>query len=297
MDVSAMVTSMTGFGQAERTMAGYQIGIDLKSVNHRYCEIVIRMPKEFARYENAVKAAIGQHVKRGRVDAYVTVERAGGTPQNVHIDWNLALGYRQAAEELRERFALQDPLTLRDLIAVPGLLTYGSGMPEDEEGIEAALTACAEEAAAALCVMRRREGAYLQQELEQRIAVLEKHRSAAAELAPLVVRDYAEKLKARIGELLHQPPDESRLAMEVALFADRASIDEELARLLSHAAQFRELLLLGEPQGRRLDFLVQEMNREVNTIGSKANDARLSALVVEMKSELEKLREQIQNIE
>ncbi|MCZ8520208.1 MULTISPECIES: YicC/YloC family endoribonuclease [Paenibacillus] len=293
-----MVTSMTGFGQAECTMAGYRIGIDLKSVNHRYCEIVVRMPKEFARYENAVKAAIGQHVKRGRVDAYVTVERAGGTPQNVHIDWDLVLGYSAAAELLRERLSLQDSLTLRDLLSIPGLLiTASSDVPEDEDGTEAALAGCAGEAAAALCAMRRREGAFLLGELEQRIAVLEEHRSAAAVLAPLVVRDYAEKLKQRIADLLQQPPDESRLAMEVALFADRASIDEELTRLNSHSVQFRELLRLEEPQGRRLDFLVQEMNREVNTIGSKANDARLSALVVEMKSELEKLREQIQNIE
>ncbi|XOK58731.1 YicC/YloC family endoribonuclease [Paenibacillus elgii] len=293
-----MVISMTGFGQAARTTDGFRIQIDLKSVNHRYCEIVVRMPREFARYENAVKAAVQQHVRRGRVDAFVTVERDRDVPQAVEIDWSLAMGYVQAAEQLRERLSLKDELSLRDLLAIPGLVAIGQHQEMAEERMEAELVACAAEAARELSDMREKEGAFLQNDLIQRIGTMEHYCSTASGIAPKVVQDYAGKLRARIEELLQQaPPDEQRLAMEIAVFADRASIAEELTRLQSHCKQFRELLKSSEPVGRKLDFLVQEMNREANTIGSKANHAQLAAVVVDMKAELEKMREQIQNIE
>ncbi|TVY08739.1 YicC/YloC family endoribonuclease [Paenibacillus cremeus] len=293
-----MVLSMTGFGQASVSVAGFQLRIDLKSVNHRYCEVAVRMPREWARYEDAVKQAVLQLVKRGRVDAFVTIERERQSSQAIEIDWDLAAGYMQAAEQLRERFGLTDQLTLKDLLSLPDLVAMKELPDTGDEHMRQAIVACATQAAQELLEMRAREGAFLLADLEQRLAGLERSRQEAAVLAPQAVKEHAEKLRTRIQELLQQEaPDESRLAMEVAVFADRVAIDEELTRLHSHCGQFKGLLHSREPVGRKLDFLVQEMNREVNTIGSKANHASLTALVVDMKAELEKMREQIQNIE
>lgn len=293
-----MITSMTGFGQAARSLAGFRLQIDLKSVNHRYCEVAVRMPREWARYEEAVKRAVLSRVKRGRVDAFVTVDRDDKAPQTVEVDWALAMGYRQAAEQLREKLSLSEVLSLRDLLSIPGLVSLRDKPELEEEAIESVMFSCADEAARELVAMREREGEILLTELEQRIEAMERYRLEAAQLAPIIVKEYAKKLKNRIQELLqHMPADESRIAMEVAVFADRAAIDEELTRLYSHFGQFKKLLGSTEPVGRKLDFLVQEMNREVNTIGSKANYAPLASIVVEMKAELEKIREQIQNIE
>ncbi|MBP1156100.1 MULTISPECIES: YicC/YloC family endoribonuclease [unclassified Paenibacillus] len=293
-----MITSMTGFGQAARTLAGFRVQIDLKSVNHRYCEVVVRMPREWVRYEDVVKRAVVTRIKRGRVDAFVTVDRDREAPQTVEVDWALAMGYRQAAQQLREKLSLAEELSLRDLLTIPGMVSMRDELELEEGILESEIFSCTDEAAKELVTMREREGTFLLTDLEQRIAAMESYRQAAIQLAPVVVKEYAEKLKGRIQELLqHMPVDESRIAMEVALFADRAAIDEELTRLHSHFGQFKELLRTAEPVGRKLDFLVQEMNREVNTIGSKGNHAPLASIVVEMKAELEKIREQIQNIE
>lgn len=293
-----MITSMTGFGQAARNFAGFRVQIDLKSVNHRYCEVVVRMPREWARYEDVVKRAVVSRIKRGRVDAFVTVEREREISQTVEVDWALATAYRQAADQLREKLSLSEELSLRDLLSIPGMISMRDELELEEGILESEIFSCADEAVKELVKMREREGAFLLTDLEQRIISMESYRQAAVQLAPVVVKEYAEKLRGRIQELLqHAPVDVSRLAMEVALFADRAAIDEELTRLHSHFGQCRELLRSAEPVGRKLDFLVQEMNREVNTIGSKANHAPLASIVVEMKAELEKMREQIQNIE
>ncbi|WP_159887074.1 YicC/YloC family endoribonuclease [Paenibacillus puerhi] len=293
-----MVTSMTGYGQAERSVAGFRLQVDLKSVNHRYCEVAVRLPREFVRYENTVKQAVQQHVKRGRVDVFVTVERDRGEAPALEVDWALAESYTQAADALRARLALSGGLTIHDLLSLPGLVTFRDKPDVADEALEAELAACALEAAARLAAMRQREGSYLREDLSQRLQLLEQLRLQAHRLAPQIVQEYAAKLKLRIQEMLGQPePDEGRLAMEVALMADRASIDEELTRLSSHVGQLGRMLEDSEPVGRKLDFLVQEMNREVNTIGSKANHAALAGIVVDMKAELEKMREQIQNIE
>ncbi|MGG2199548.1 YicC/YloC family endoribonuclease [Paenibacillus validus] len=293
-----MVTSMTGFGQAERSIAGFRMQIDLKSVNHRYCEVAVRLPREFARYENTVKQAIQQRVKRGRVDAFVTVEREREAPLEVDIDWALAQSYRHAAEALREKLSLTGELTLREVLGLPGIVSFRDKPDLDEESLEYEIAACANAAVSELVSMREREGNFLLGDIHSRLEAIERFRQHAARLAPQIIQEYAVKLRSRIQDMLQQTElDETRLAMEVALFADRASIDEELIRLESHAEQFRKLLSETEPVGRKLDFLVQEMNREVNTVGSKASHAGLAAVVVDMKAELEKIREQIQNIE
>lgn len=293
-----MVTSMTGFGQATRSIAGFRMQIDLKSVNHRYCEVAVRLPRELARYENTVKQAIQQRIKRGRVDAFVTVERDHETPLEADVDWMLAQSYLHAAEALREKLSLAGELTLREVLALPGIVSFRDKPDLDEEVLEAEIADCAGSAVSELVAMREREGSFLLVDIHGRLEAIERFRQQAALLAPQIVQEYAVKLRGRIQGMLQQTElDETRLAMEAALFADRASIDEELIRLESHLDQFRKLLGETEPVGRKLDFLVQEMNREVNTAGSKASHADLAAVVVGMKAELEKIREQIQNIE
>jgi uncharacterized protein (TIGR00255 family) len=294
-----MLRSMTGFGQAARRVAGFQFQIDLKSVNHRYSEVMIRMPREWGRFEDILKRSVQQHIKRGRVDVFVTVERDGEARQAVQVDWTLAEAYQQAAQELQQRLGLTDSISLHDLLRIPDLVSLQDKSEASDEELEQALQSCASEASIRLLEMREREGSHLLADLTQRLTVLEGYSRQAAELAPKVVQEHADKLRTRIQELLHShiAIDETRLAMEVALFADRANIEEELTRLQSHFHQCRSMLQSDEPVGRKLDFLVQEMNREVNTIGSKANHSTLTTLVVDMKAELEKMREQIQNIE
>ncbi|CAG7603938.1 hypothetical protein PAESOLCIP111_00647 [Paenibacillus solanacearum] len=293
-----MVISMTGYGQAALTAAGIQIQIELKSVNHRYTEVAVRMPREWARFEDTLKQTVLRHVRRGRVDVFVNFEKIKESAHAVQIDWELAAAYKLAAEQLKERLSLQGDITLKELLDIPGVVTLQQSSTDGENEIAEAISSCAVSAVRELVAMREREGSFLQRELEQRVGTMEHYCGLAAVLAPQTVKEYAEKLNARIRDLVHQGPiDENRLAMEVAVFADRVNIDEEMNRLQSHFAQFRSLLQSEEPVGRKLDFLVQEMNREVNTIGSKANNASLTAIVVDMKAELEKMREQIQNIE
>ncbi|MCZ8511418.1 YicC family protein [Paenibacillus filicis] len=293
-----MLFSMTGFGQAERSIAGFKLQIDLKSVNHRYCEIVVRMPREWAKFEDTIKRTVSQQVKRGRVDAFISMERdSGGTP-SFRVDAALAESYMHAAEQLRSGLSLQDELKLSDLLQIPNLIVLEDGLQASEEEIERALTDVTAEATRNLLSMREREGEHLLSDLKQRLLSMRSFCESAAFIAPQAVKEFSDKLRLRMQELLQSAAlDESRLAMEAAIFADRASVDEELTRLQSHFQQFEGLLQAAVPVGRKLDFLVQEMNREVNTIGSKANHARLTSLVVEMKAELEKMREQIQNIE
>jgi len=291
--------SMTGFGQSQRTIAGFQVQIDIRSVNHRYCEVVVRLPREWARFEDMLRKTVQQFVRRGRVEVNVAAERLATAPKQVAVDWELALGYRQAAELLRQRFGLADVLSLKDLLSIPGIVLLRDDHTESDERMESELHQCALEAISHLTAMREVEGRNLESDLRERLRQLETYCAAMKRIAPRVVEDYRDRLHQRIRELLQEKPlvDEARLATEVALFAEKCDIGEELARLDSHISQFRRLLEEEEPVGRRMDFLIQEMNREVNTIGSKANDAELANMVVSAKAELEKLREQVQNIE
>ncbi|GAA4871062.1 YicC family protein [Paenibacillus vulneris] len=293
-----MVRSMTGFGQANRSFAGYHVQMDVKSVNHRYCEVQVRMPREWMKYEDLVKRVVQQEIKRGRVDVFVSVERKTDAAGSMEINWVAAEAYRSAADQLKAKFGLEGSLTLQDYLRIPELITFRETDEAAEEDMEREWTLCVQEAVQQLIQMRTLEGAHLGEDTLQRVQALELYLEQARRLSPQAVQDYAVKLRARIQELMQQPViDEVRLATEVAVFADRANVDEEITRLLSHFQQCRQLLSSPEPIGRKLDFLVQEMNREVNTIGSKANHAGLTAIVVEMKAELEKMREQIQNIE
>jgi uncharacterized protein (TIGR00255 family) len=290
---------MTGFGQATVTAGGYSIHIDVKSVNHRYCEIVVRLPKEWLALEDALRKKAAERIKRGRADLYVTVERLESGRKTVVIDWQQADGYVQAAEQLCARYGLQDTLSLHHLLQLPDLIRQVEERAEIDESPEPGFTVCLTEALDGLLQMRNTEGSFLANDLLERLSQLETQVTEIKAHTPQVVADYAAKLKNRIAELLQGgiPLDEARLATEIALYADRCSIEEELTRLTSHFRQFADLLKSDEPVGRKLDFLIQEMNREVNTIGSKANDAEIAVKVIDMKAELEKMREQVQNIE
>jgi len=290
---------MTGYGQAVRQGGNLRIQVDMKSVNHRFGEISIRLPREWLAFEDRLRRMIAGRIRRGRVEVYVQAERTGDVPAEAAIDWALAGAYRRAAEELKERFSLAGDLTVSVLLAVPGVVAAGGTLDAGEE-TASALAEAVGEALDQLCRMREAEGASLEADLRERLAVLGGLAEEAARQAPLAVVQMRAKLTQRMRELLADAGvrlDESRLAMETALMAERSNIDEELTRIRSHLDQFADMLESADPIGRKLDFLIQELNREINTIGSKSAQTELSVLVVEMKAELEKMREQVQNIE
>lgn len=295
-----MIRSMTGFGQSSREVGGYHMAIDMKSVNHRYCEVAVRMPREWLALEEPLKKLILRQVRRGRVDVFVQAERGAGAERAVTIDWPVVEAYLQAAEQLRVRLNRSDDLALRDLLAIPDAVRLADAAAPAMEEIEAELLGCAGEALERLIAMRRTEGEHLRRDLAERLNGLRRLADELRRLAPQAVDEHRARLRSRIEELLADTAasfDEQRFAMEIALYADRSNVDEELTRLASHFHQFGLLLAEREPVGRKLDFLLQEMNREANTIGSKTGQPIMAGLVVELKAELEKIREQAQNVE
>jgi uncharacterized protein (TIGR00255 family) len=293
-----MIRSMTGFGQAGRTVSEYKIQVDIKSVNHRYQETMIRMPREWLHLEDILKKLIQSKVNRGRLDVYINIERNVASAVQAEINWPLAEGYQQAADQLRNHLNLEHGLTAKDMLLFPDVVTFRDVQSESGEQIEEELKNCVNEALQQLLHMRETEGRHLYADITGRLQVLENNRQEVLQKVPQINEEYCTKLRVRIQELLSDAPfDENRFTMEVAVMAERANIDEELTRLLSHFKQCEQLLESEVPSGRKLDFLIQEMNREVNTIGSKSNHSDLVNRVVSMKAELEKIREQVQNVE
>ncbi len=293
-----MIKSMTGFGRAEANVEGIKLTIEIRSVNHKYHDIMFKMPKDLLMIEDQMKKIVQNYIKRGRVDVFVSIDVEENPFQEIKVDWNLAKQLIQASEELKQRLQVEGKLEIKDLIHVPELIQVGQELP-DVELLAPNLFSTIEEACQNLMNMRKNEGKHLYHDLSSKIQTLTELQQKMKKRAPFVIDEYREKLKARVTEWLnsHTEVDESRLLNEVALFSDKVNIDEELTRLQSHFQQFVSFIEMEDPDGRKLDFLIQEMNREVNTVGSKANDITLSQLVVDMKSELEKMREQIQNVE
>jgi uncharacterized protein (TIGR00255 family) len=293
-----MLKSMTGYGRAEATENGYRILVEMKAVNHRYAEVMVRMPRDFLLFEDEIKKIILERVSRGRLDCYITIEKTAEQGRTVIIDEELAVKIKAASDSLAERLGYREKLSLAELLRQPEVVTIKQD-EEDPQQLESVLLRLAAEAVDDLIVMRQAEGERLAEDVRSRIARLREITEAVTARSPLVVSEYRERLEKRLREALEGRSfvDEARLLTEVALFADRASIVEELVRLKSHCEQFEEMLHKHEPIGRKLDFLVQEMNREVNTIGSKANDLQIAQHVVDMKALLEQIREQIQNVE
>lgn len=292
-----MIRSMTGYGRGESREGARGFRVEIKTVNHRYTDIFIKIPRQISFLEQKVRDLVSKTLSRGKIDVYITYEDYGEESKNVLCDEALAKTYLNTLYSLRDRFKLQDDITVSLLAKFPDVLKVEK-VEEDEEKIWKLLKSALDDALNSLLVMRENEGEELRRNLIERAESIEEILQRIKARAPEVVKEYKQKLESRIKDLLEQQTiDESRLAMEIAIFADRCSIDEELVRLSSHVGQMRETLNMDQPVGRKLDFLVQEMNREINTIGAKANDLKITKDVVEIKSEIEKMREQIQNIE
>lgn len=294
-----MVYSMTGYGQSAKEIGGYKISIEMKSVNHRYNEIVFRMPREWACYEDRLRRLISSRLKRGRVDVFINKEREGETTSAIELNKQIVEAYIQAADKLRHDYGLSGTIDVNDVLRLPDVMTIREVTSWSDEQLEACLVEGISEALDGLCRMRAQEGSHLEQDTRERLVRLDTIHNELMTWAPVVVTEYRAKLKQRLDQLLeqHLSFDDTKFSMEVALFAERSNIDEELTRLKSHYQQFSQLLSSQEPIGRKLDFLIQEMNRETNTIGSKANHLELVNRVVDMKAELEKIREQVANME
>ena len=292
-----MVKSMTGYGRHESVGTTRKISVELRSVNHRYSDINIKVPRMFSFLEEYVRGYIADRVSRGKIDVYISIENYGDEAKCVKVDEALAAEYVEGIRSLAEKFGLANDVTAGSLARFPDLFIIEK-KEEDKETIWAEVKLVFDVAIEGFSSMRVREGDRISAFLIDRAQAINTMVSKVEQQAPKTVAAYEIKLKDRIAELLGDNTiDESRVLTEVAIFADRVSIDEEIERLKSHLVEFKNILESGEPAGRKLDFLIQEMNREINTIGSKGNDIEISRCVVEAKSEIEKLREQIQNIE
>ena len=292
-----MVLSMTGYGRAQQVLGGREITVELRSVNARYFEYSSRLPRTCAFLEDPLKRLTAEKVHRGKVELALTIQNVTASDAVVQADYALAESYRRALAALAQRLDVKDDVTVMALERFPDVLTQ-TAAPADPDALWADVSAVAGQALEAFVGMRAAEGAKLKADVESRLAVVEDLVGQIEQGSAGRVQAYTERLYARLQELLaDRSIDEARILTEAALFADKTAIDEETVRLHSHVAQFREILQLEEPIGRKLDFLTQELNREANTIGSKCQDAALTRRVVTLKSEIEKIREQIQNIE
>ena len=294
-----MIRSMTGFGRGEYADGKRNITVEIKSVNHRYSDISIKMPRRYGFAEDKVKTAVKEKLRRGKVDVSIMVENITENDINIKLNEPIARQYFENLKTLQETFDLSGEISLRLLATMPDVMKAIPDV-EDEEEITKAILVPVSEAAANLEKMREIEGQKLAEDLiakgENIKAILDK----IAERAPHVVEEYTVKLRDRITELLagNAVLPEERILTEAAIFADKCAIDEEITRLNSHLIQLKNILTSGkDAEGKKLDFLVQEMNREANTIGSKANDITITNYMLEIKSEIEKIREQVQNIE
>ena len=292
-----MVRSMTGYGRARSTLHGRDITVEVRSVNNRYLDCSIKMPRVYIFAEDAMKALVQKTVSRGKVDVFVTIDTVEAEGSVVRVDTALAGEYLQAIRALKDQFGLPEDVTALSLARMPDVLTVTKA-EEDLEAVSGDICSVLEEALAAYQVMRATEGEKLAADIAGRLDTIEALTGKVEERSPQTVAEYRQKLLDRMQEVLSSASiDESRILTEAAIFADKVAVDEETVRLRSHLSQLREMLRSDVPVGRKLDFLIQEVNRESNTIGSKCSDLEIARWVVELKAEVEKIREQVQNIE
>ena len=292
-----MIKSMTGYGRSVETRSGREFTVEVRSVNNRYLDCAVRLPRLVAFGEDAVKQAVKNTISRGKVDVYVSVRSEGGEQGTVTLNTALAEGYLAAMRQMAETFGLENDVKVSDLSRLPEVFTVDK--PEvDEEALLADLMAVTNEALAGYDAMRTTEGAALDHDLRSRGARILELVGQVEKQSPKTVSDYRARLEAKLREVLANTAiDESRILTEAAIFADKVAVDEETVRLRSHLNQMNAMLDAGGAVGRKLDFLLQEMNREANTIGSKCTDVAVARIVVDIKAELEKIREQVQNVE
>ncbi|TLY42885.1 MAG: YicC family protein [Nitrospirae bacterium] len=294
---TTMITSMTGYGRREAVWRGGSVVAELRSVNHRFCEVVIRLPRALSSLEDDFKRRIQRRCTRGRVELAVSLHGGKDSGRTISLDRSLAKQYHRLLGDLKQDLRLGGTIDVALLAGFRDIVSV-SDQPVVDRRMTGIVRRLMTGALADLDAMRRREGAALARDAKSRMQVVRQAAASIATRTPLVVQEYFERMKARVEKLVGSgQADSGRLHQEIALYADRCDVTEELTRLESHLAQFTAALNSRGPVGKTLDFLLQEMGREVNTIGSKANDAEISTHVVQIKSELEKVREQVQNIE
>ena len=288
---------MTGYGRAVETVNGREFTIEVRSVNNRYLDCSVRLPRMLTFSEDTIKQAVKQHISRGKVDVYVTLRSEGGDEAQISLNRNVLEGYLTAMRQISQEYGITDDISVSQLARMPEVLTIEK--PQlDEEQLQNDLMSVMEKALSSYDAMRATEGAALDRDLRSRGKTIAELVTQVEQGNGQTVADYRARLEAKLREVLENTAlDESRILTEAAIFADKVAVDEETVRLRSHLEQMNTMLDAGGAVGRKLDFLLQEMNREANTIGSKCTDVRLARVVVDIKAELEKIREQTQNIE
>jgi len=294
-----MINSMTAFGRGQAENLKKRIVVEIRTLNHRFLDLHFRLPRRLQGLEDRLRQLLKSRIARGRVELNLEVTPLGESNRTLVLDRALLREAQEILDELRNCSQVHEDLRLEHFLRFPELVTVQEPITEDEESTWKVLSQALDQALTTVEAMRRAEGHNLATDLQQRLDVINRHLAAISAQAPEVPRLYRERLEARLTQMLPEPAliDDNRLLQEVALLADRSDITEELTRLTSHLEQFRWTLASSGAVGRKLDFLLQEMNREINTIGSKANDLKISQAGVEIKNELERLREQVQNIE
>ena len=292
-----MIKSMTGYGSAKGTVEGLEITVELKSVNNRYLDTSVRLPRSFLFAEEAIKAAVQSHISRGKVDVFVSVDTSAAGDMTVKVNEPLLKGYIEAIRHISQEYSLENDMTAMSVSRFPDVLTVEK-KDLDAEAISAGISAIADEALRDFDAMRQREGAKLRDDVLSRLETIDRLVSTVERDAPKTVAEYRKRLEQKMQEVLGSTGiDENRILAEAAIFADHIAVDEETVRLRSHMSQLSTMINGSSPTGRKIDFLIQEFNREANTIGSKCQNSEIAHVVVDLKSEIEKIREQIQNIE
>lgn len=292
-----MIRSMTGFGREHRVIGGREYLVEIRSVNSRYYEFNAKLPRQYMYLEEKLKSLVKEKISRGKVEVSLSVYNIQGKETAVTVNELVVENYLNAMRETAEKFGLKDDLTLSSIFRMSDAFNVVRA-DVDEEEIWSAVKETAEEALAKFVAMRETEGEKMKSDILSKLSNIEDMIEKVCEYSPETVKAYRERLTAKMNEILENKQiDEQRILLEAGIFAEKVAVDEETVRLKSHFAQFRSMMETEELVGRKLDFLVQELNRETNTIGSKAQDLRITKIVVDVKSEIEKIREQIQNIE
>lgn len=292
-----MIKSMTGFGHSERESRDYKISAEIKAVNHRYCDLNIKLPKKFNAYENDIRNIVKKYAARGKIDVYISYENYSEARTIVKYNSGVAKGYMDAIIKASEEFSIEPSITSSLLVRFPDVISLEDEEIDSDE-IFKALAYVVEEACKNFLESREREGSHLYKDINDKLDYINGIVEEIEKRSPEIIKEYRTKIENKVAELLGDTKiDESVLATEITIFADKVCVDEETVRLHSHINSMRETLSKDEPIGRKLDFISQELNRESNTILSKANDVEVSSKAIDLKTEIEKIREQIQNIE
>ncbi len=288
--------SMTGFGRSNYENDGRMYNIEIKSVNHRYCDITVKLPRSISYLEEKIKKEIASNISRGKIDVLVTFENNSAKGKDIKINKELAKIYIEQLKELANENGINDNIPVTEISKFPEVLCIQN--VEDEEIIWKEVSTCLKDAINNFIAMRKQEGNKIKEDLEGRLSTIKQKVSKISEYSTRLVEEYVVKLETRIKEILKTDiVDKERLNQEIVIYADKCSVEEELTRLGSHITQFKNMMEENIPVGKKIDFLIQEMNREINTIGSKSGSLEITNLVIEAKTELEDIREQIQNIE